>query len=739
MRQLETVVLDRFNDTPVDKPVTFEVVTPDDRLLGYEEVVGTVPALTSEYNPLSSPQLVIHSEDGLALWDEQNTYPVGRRDTLHGRNLEVMAGRVLISDVFGNIFKSLSIKGSNFINPHFFESGTASRDFLVFGLQESLVIERVLRASQMMRCAGIHTEYICGVVLPTGLPVPAVDNIGIDSHTVKSLPELLEHVSSRYARENPDPEKSALEIKSQMVERFGDCEYMVTFRGLDCPYRARDIADPDTFEEMKQFVIDNYENMGKKLSETDYEPEQFLAEIWATEVGHNVAKMHNMGLVHGYLTSGNLTALGSIIDLDSVKGEPLEIGDEAINDDQKIEDIISVVGAIISIANEVKLNFDDQRIVIAETFRNFFYQYFKTLKVEDEDLRLYVAVILGSAAEDLPQDRVLSYLLYGVIAAYTHLCNNYDHLEKPLQLPIDENLAEEDLGQIPRVFSFVPPIFYLRERDKIAEAISHVKDDVLGGKYTISLARMPELINLATRRRFLKNSARDIEDLDLDSESFLASASFLTFVPESEKQRANAVTTFTHLEEMSQNTLAFLSTVDQGKMPDKFAAYLKDHDIEDYSKVGYLEFASVDDPIPVFFVDGQEDLKVLLDKLKITDDSIELDAIIPADLGDMIAIADYSLLTESPLLHMADHSHMQTVILSDLLKRFMPSIIISEISTGEPKVTVATQPTIGHEVGSNVDPNEQIPIFNDDTRGNDEVEAQERFSKYFWRYESAKE
>ncbi|HET9173809.1 MAG TPA: hypothetical protein VFN56_00840, partial [Candidatus Saccharimonadales bacterium] len=79
-------------------------------------------------------------------------------------------------DEFGHKYSSLNLKGNNFSSPGVVRSGTASRRVVGYGLQESAVMRRVLRASRLLRTNDISTEYILGLAEPKTLPWPLTDS-----------------------------------------------------------------------------------------------------------------------------------------------------------------------------------------------------------------------------------------------------------------------------------------------------------------------------------------------------------------------------------------------------------------------------------------------------------------------------------------------------------------------------------------------------------------------------------
>lgn len=361
MRRLETRPLEGFNETDIDAPAVFDVTTPDGRSLSYNDVIANTPAVTSSYDGYHSPQLVIGSEDGLPHWDEARYFPAGRLNGDHGRNLEVLAERVVIEDAYGNEYRSLCIKGSDLSNPYLFESTTAQRDYIVNGLQESLVMERVIRASQILRATGVGTEYICGLTVPRTFPLDG-EYSPLDIKTDKTLPEFLEQLAGRFAQAEAENEtdeddaKTPLEIKTEMINRFRDCDYLISYRAMDCPIRLKEISDPDKYEQFREFIKRNCdEHEIKEFLKRTRSPLDYMYNSLAPEFGYNMGRMHKLGLVHKFPHGGNVTAMGSIIDLDSCEGQALGLGDEAPKDKDYLGDITYAISTISEVIGNMRI------------------------------------------------------------------------------------------------------------------------------------------------------------------------------------------------------------------------------------------------------------------------------------------------------------------------------------------------------------------------------------------------
>lgn len=347
MRRLPAESLSGFNEAEIERPTVFEVELADGRRLDYETLINHTPVVTTSYDGYADPQLVMGTEDGPPAWDEHAYYPVGRLDPVHGRTLEVLAKHITVKDEFDNTYNSLNIKGCDLTDPHLFKTLTAAREYIIHGLQESLVMERVIRASRVLRENGVNTEYICGLALPESFLVGSQDS-GIDDKESIELPELLEHMSGELAKQlvaNGDT-RHPLEIKLEMIERFQDCDYLITYRAMDSPFRLGELHDPEKYDRFKAFLMREHEGKEVATFMRDLEVEEYISGLLAFWLGSNMARMHEAGLYHKHPVRFNLTAFGGIVDLDSCEGEPLGLGDNPIGGKEEVHDVATAISAL---------------------------------------------------------------------------------------------------------------------------------------------------------------------------------------------------------------------------------------------------------------------------------------------------------------------------------------------------------------------------------------------------------
>jgi hypothetical protein len=481
MRRLDTRPLDGFNDTPVERPTVFKVSLSDGRSLNYDELIGNTPAVTSTYDGVHNPQLVLGSEDSLPAWDESAYFPVGRLASFHGRNLEVLADSTTVQDRFGLMYHSLCIKGSDMSSPYFFKSPTAERDYIIHGLQESLVMERVLKASQVLREHGVRTEYICGLVLPQTFPLDG-EYDPFDIKTEKTLPEFLEYLSTRFAENTAEEEdKTPLEIKTEMMERFQDCDYLISYRAMDCPIRFGEIADTGQFEVLKDFIAKAHDKPELTTQLNGIRQFDYIYRYLSRTLALNVALMHKAGVVHGFLHANNITAMGSPIDLDSCRGEILGLGDEPVTERQLLGDIYESLHSI----NHVIANADpDGRDSVQDHFSKGnckFYSYLQFTEaymqerydtLEEQGVSL-LQLLYYIQDRPLP-NAVMNMILMTKMAVMAHRrLGKEEGQEFPIKIPEIQESSFTRQGLLP---SSLPSRFFRDRRTALIEDTWTVQD-----------------------------------------------------------------------------------------------------------------------------------------------------------------------------------------------------------------------------------------------------------------------
>ncbi len=359
MRRLEAEPIQRFNESEIEPPTVFDVQLATGEMLDYGKAMHNTPAITSGYDGYDSAQLVLQTDTDAAIWNDEEHFPVGRLNSNHGRNIEVLAANANIVDKFGNEYHSLGIKGSDLSNPHLIQSATASRDYIIHGLQESLVMERVIRASSILRENGVGTEYILGLVLPRMFPVPAEDPEDrlVDASASITLPQLVENLAAGFVANQPAQKgKHPLEVKTELIDKFKDCDYLVSYRAMDTRHRFREFRTDEGFHAFKADVVRNSDDLNVHEHLKDLELISYMLYDFVPSLAGNVGRLHNADLAHGFLHPGNITAYGSVVDLDSVKGSPLNLGDEKISRTDIAKDVVGSLSSMLSVISYMELD-----------------------------------------------------------------------------------------------------------------------------------------------------------------------------------------------------------------------------------------------------------------------------------------------------------------------------------------------------------------------------------------------
>jgi len=295
----------------------------------------------------------------------------------HGRSYEVVADTpALWQDRYGNQFSTLISKGNNFSRPDVIKSLTAPSGYIPYGLQEGDAILRVLRASRLMREARVDTEWIVRVTEPKVL---YFEGEPLDPAEYKK--ELYFKLIGRKSINgdgtlDAEPNRYSDKELGTISKELNRMDFFITLRGLSINERILDVLTGwtalnlvviekvfDTYNRLAEARAEDIEALGlpkklwlgtKPLSEfADLEEvfdpnevmirnsniDSYFTFVLPSLVGMNMARMHNKDLVHRFPTLTNLTSLGGIVDLDSVRGTPLDLGDDPITNIDMAEDI----------------------------------------------------------------------------------------------------------------------------------------------------------------------------------------------------------------------------------------------------------------------------------------------------------------------------------------------------------------------------------------------------------------
>lgn len=704
MRRLEATPLEGFNEVVIDKPQIFNVDLPDGRKLDYDTLISNTPAITSEYDGCRNPQLVLGTDVGLPAWDESEHFPVGRLDRIHGRTLEVLGERVEVVDEFNNVYGSLNIKGCDLANPHFFKTLTAAREYIIHGLQESIVMERVIKASKLLRANGVDTEYICGLVLPETFPLDTrKEDVGVDDKQPKELSKLLEYMAGDLAERisrRKEESRSPLEIKLDIIERFADCSYLITYRAMDCPYRLGELHDPEKYQQLREFM-DRHCAEDNEVAQyiRDHEVDEFIALPLAHWVGENIGKMHKAGVYHKHPVRLNMTALGSIIDLDSCEGEPLGFGDRSIERKDEVHDVFQAMRALQEEIDLIPIdrsdpyairNIDDRKHHSAIYFlRSYLGSRFEARKDKVEFL---ANLLQHTDPEAKREDGTVVYrVAEQVYDAYREL----RHSVPSEDLAVYKGLSAPSFTRSDLVLSSVPPQLFMDMRGRIMDpnwTMNEAYEELKGEKRPVFNPIKLLVKNLALEHIFSNydvGNAREAENL-----IFIGGAALGRLRVRSPERKA-AVEKARHFfnDQMGVviDYLADPSNIEAGGE----LGPLLEGPLQDFrSRIGNVNLTGESEPpIDILYLKDQQEYATVFEAIGVNNQTpiipMHPETIEEFVSGRSTALPDSVLIADYEVARWNSEQDTQGELIESLFgyrKATLPLLMILGISSGEPKI-----------------------------------------------------
>lgn len=250
------------------------------------------------------------------------------------------------ADEYGNHYTSLNTKGNNNSQQRIIGSLTAPSGYIPYGLQEDDALLKVIRSSRLMREAGIDTEWITRVLEPKFIKF---DDEFVNQENYKRL--LAEKITAEFmASVSPSDENydEALGELRKSTKALKNMVFFITTRAMRTPDRIGDFFCDETQEKVMDRlgrVFHAYNLTTKAGEELDVnkqgDVEYYFTELLPKLAATNLAKLHNIGLKHTFPVTGNVSALGGLVDLDSVAGAPLGFEtEEPITLDDCLGDIV---------------------------------------------------------------------------------------------------------------------------------------------------------------------------------------------------------------------------------------------------------------------------------------------------------------------------------------------------------------------------------------------------------------
>lgn len=308
---------------------------------------------------------------------EISEYELRQPSPYHGRSFQLVGPQFeqQWQDEYGNNYGALTFKGNNYSKPGIIKSPTAAVGYIPYGLQESTVIERVVRASEVLRSRGISTEYILGLAEPKMLPWPIKgDEVGACEYV--SLAEYKRRITEDYWHKLTEEEREATPY-IELFSKFQDTAFYTSLRATDTPYRVLDLVDRTIRQKVYDHVNQEHPDHPFEVSNAN-DDERFLRDVIAPNLGRNLAKLH-VDLAHRFPHLGNITALGGIVDLDSVHGEGLGLGDAPVTMADRAYDLHYLTGEMpqtlpgvsLRIYHQLDAHFSFTSSYLHETFKAF--------------------------------------------------------------------------------------------------------------------------------------------------------------------------------------------------------------------------------------------------------------------------------------------------------------------------------------------------------------------------------
>lgn len=280
-----------------------------------------------------------------------------RVSPIHGRSYELPIDNtrnVFWADEYGNVFSVLTTKGNNLENPTLLTQYPTPSGYAVYGLQDSESMVRILRASEILRANNVDTEAIVKVIEPTELPFG--DKL-IPLEDVKA--QLL---IKTWEQSDANEEAPSKEDVASISLALDNMTFFITVRALQVAERLQDLTQSEKNEDFEQMMnrvfiyVNQYEQLRRK-KDASYEPKQFKAnngqditeyfgDYLPRKLGANFGKMHKLKLVHFFPHPGNISASGGIYDLDSIRGEVLDCGDEKVTEANIGDDIVKLMNGV---------------------------------------------------------------------------------------------------------------------------------------------------------------------------------------------------------------------------------------------------------------------------------------------------------------------------------------------------------------------------------------------------------
>lgn len=339
---------------------------------------------------------------------------------MHRRTFELRfnkQGYIIWEGEDNDIYGTLAIKGINLKSPTVLAEPNAPSGFIYWGLLDSDSIVRQIRASEILRKAGVDTEIIVRLLEPQTLPK------GKQRFSVPELKSAMiqEVIKGDFPYEEGEGWRDVTQEEVPKLTRaLSETAFFIQVRGLQVPERMMDLAyDKLTREQFNEILahVFQFVNLKEEIlahKNPTYKPEYFecsnnddilryLTVYLPTQIGKNYGRLYRTGLRHVFPHLGNISLVGSIYDLDSIEGEALNIDDNPITQEQINEELAGILfsdelhplsGGLANVIEflEEKEFISGDHSARQEFIKNFLLSYFYELGWEDDILARIVPI-----------------------------------------------------------------------------------------------------------------------------------------------------------------------------------------------------------------------------------------------------------------------------------------------------------------------------------------------------------
>ena len=320
-----------------------------------------------------------------------------RVSTKHGRSMTESASSkksVWAGPERGDIYGASTVKGTAMYQKISIEVYKDEEGYVRFkanGLMEDKVVPRIKEISLYMRKNGLPTEMIRSIKKLEFVYIKEDKNwkkIPINEWKQKVLEE------AKFRNEpNIDALKNYLE----------KTDFIALERDVQVDERLVDLKDAILEGRLKNFLKPifkwlNAATYGRDggliygtpspgiFNLTDTDIKRYIIDFLPTQMGLYLGRFHRLGLTHRYLHDQNWTAVGTVVDLDSVEGDSAVRHDHVNTDYDFAKDLEQTVNEVRSLADIFARHYNlDTEQLYKEILGKFVLNYFRERKVKDFD------------------------------------------------------------------------------------------------------------------------------------------------------------------------------------------------------------------------------------------------------------------------------------------------------------------------------------------------------------------